>query len=375
LLLSEYDFSAIDVDLRREFGIPEPDLGVDWEEDVHSGKVQLKDGFVEFDPVWGLVAHGEVKDGRCGKFMRRKVKKLMGCLRVHLHDVTTLDGVNHSGKVHIERVFYSCNRPECPSCGVTAWAVREAKRAELRLNFVAGKLGLRAEHVIHSPPQNLKVPFKVLREMARKSALSRGIIGGLWIYHHFRYHGKDETYVGEPAHFFVSPHFHILGFIKGGYGNCRHCSNNCHGDFVFDRDKCLNHCNGFEGVTRRAYEKDGFITKVKGERKTIGGTVWYQLSHASIMRDVKKKVVVNWFGVCARNKMRLPKGKLPQKEHLCKICRQPLYEVKYLGSYRDLLSYMGCFKDSEGFELDAKDKNGEWLWRVVPYRKRVRCNG
>jgi hypothetical protein len=204
--------------------------------------------------------------------------------------------------------------------------------------------------------------------------LARGIVGGKWIYHHFRYHCKDETFVGESAHWFVSPHFHVLGFVKGGYGNCRNCSNcwkdeegGCH---VIDRDKCVDGCNGFEGVTRRAFDKDGFIAKVKGERKTIGGTAWYQLSHASFKRDVKKKVVVNWFGVCGRNRMKFPKDKLPQREHLCKICHESLYEVKYLGDYRDLLSYMGGFKDSQGFELDAKNADGEWLWSVVVRNKR-----
>ena len=312
------------------------------------------------------MAHGEKKDARCGVFMRRKVKKLRGCLRLKNHAKVGLDGVDYHGKVFVKRVFYSCNRPECPSCGIGGWAVREASRAEARLKYASDKLNMKSEHIIVSPKQDLDVSFEKLKKMALRAMLVRGIVGGLWIYHHFRYHRKDETYVGEHAHYFKAPHFHILGFIKGGYGNCRSCVYQKNKTFAKCRE---GGCNGFEAVTRRAYEKDGFIVKVKGERKTVGGTVWYQLSHASLRRGAKKHVVVNWFGICGRNKLKIRKGLLPQKENLCKICGEPLYDVEFLGDYAKLLTFMSPFGDGHGFVLDAKDKNGKWLWRAVVKRK------
>jgi hypothetical protein len=194
------------------------------------------------------------------------------------------------------------------------WAVREARRAETRLKYVADKLGMQIEHIIVSPPQDLDISFDELRELALKAMLVRGVVGGLWVYHHFRYRNREVSRrSGLPIGYFRNPHFHVAGFIEGGYGNCRTCSFQKDGSF----SKCREGgCNGFEAVTRRAYVKDGFIAKVKEERKTVGGTVWYELSHASLRRDVEKHVVVNWFGVCGRNKLKIPKGSLPQKENL-----------------------------------------------------------
>ena len=341
----------------------EPVLGEEWREKAYSAKEQLVDAFVEDDPIFTLVAHGKVKNDNCGTFMQRKVKKLKGCLRVHLHNQigVAINGVDYRNKVFVKRVFYSCNRPECPSCGVAGWAVREAARSEGILKYASNKLKMKIDHIIISPPQNFKATYEQLKKYVLKAMLKRGIVGGILIYHHFRYHGRNETYVGEEPHYFKGIHFHVLGFIKGGYGNCRNCVYQRNGTF----EKCKEGCNGFNGVTRRAFDKDGVIAEVLGERKTIGGTIWYQLSHASIRKDVKKQVVVNWFGVCGRNKLRVPKGALPQKEHLCEICGEKLCDIVYKGDYKKLLAFMGGFKDGKGFLLDAKDENGNWLWAAV----------
>jgi hypothetical protein len=340
-----------------------PDLGEDWRDRAYTAKEQLKEAFVEFDPVWSIVAHGKVKDAKCGVFMHRKFKKFKGCLRTHLHDQigVGIDGVDYRNKVFVKRIFYSCGRPECPSCGVSSWAIRDAGRAEQRLKYASNKLKMKIEHIVISPPQDFKGTFEDLRKYVLKAALARGIVGGMFIYHHFRYHGRNETYHGEEPHYFKGIHFHVLGGIKGGYGNCRNCRYCKDGTFA----KCKEGCNGFNGVSRRAFDKDGVIAEVLGERKTLGGTIWYQLSHASIKKDAKKQVVVNWFGICGRNKLRIPKGALPQKEHLCEICAEKLYDIEYKGDYAKLLAYMGGFKDGKGFLLDAKDENGNWLWSGV----------
>ena len=66
----------------------------------------------------------------------------------------------------------------------------------------------------------------------------------------------------------------------------------------------------------------------------------------------------------ARRKLKIPKGKLPQIEHLCPLCGSKLQRVKFLGDYKDLLAYMAVADErNKGLWLDAKDKDGNWLWR------------
>jgi hypothetical protein len=340
----------------------EPALGDDWREKAYSAKEQLVDAFVEFDPEHFLVAHGEKKDDKCGSFLRRKVKAFRVCFNLEAHKgIVDIHGFDYTGKVPVKRVFYSCNRPECPSCGVSGWAVRESGRAEGILRYASDKLHYKSQHIIISPPQDFSGSYDDLKKYILKAMLRRGIVGGCYVYHHFRYHGKNETYVGEKAHYFVGRHFHVLGFIKGGYGNCRNCIHQRNGTFA----KCKEGCNGFEGVTRRAFEKDGVIAKVKGERKSIGGTLWYELSHASLRKGVKKQVVVNWFGVCGRNKLRIRKGDLPQKEHLCPLCASKMFLANYVGEAKRLLSMMSAYPDGHIFWLDAKDEHGNWLWSAI----------
>jgi hypothetical protein len=361
-LMSEYDSSAELYRLRREFD-EEPELGLDWREKVFSGEVEVPDEGFAFDKDFFLVAHGVVKDSNCGKF-----KRFNGCLRSHLHDgITTLDGVSYKNMGYFKPVWWSCNRPECPKCGVSGWAVRLAGRVEAILKFASLKHG-KVEHIILSPPQNLGLGLEELRALARKALLVRGVVGGCMVYHHFRYRNRRVAdYTGLPIGWFKAPHFHVLGFIKGGYGNCRTCR------FQLDKTfmKCREDggCNGFEAVTRRANVKDGFIAKVKGERKTIGGTVWYELSHASLKRGVVKQNVVTWFGVCNRHELKVPKGSLPQKENLCEICGLELYKVSYHGDFKEMMVFLEFSKRSKGHVLPLKDKDGKLLWTAVHEEK------
>jgi hypothetical protein len=355
--LSEYDSSKDCADLRREFDVDEsPKLGEDWREKVYAGEVKAPDEGFAFDKDYFLVAHGTVKDGNCGTF-----KGFSGCLRMKNHAKIGLDGVDYTDKIDIKRHYWSCNRGECPKCGISGWAVREAGHAEAILKFASLKLG-KVEHIILSPPQDLDLSLEELRALARKALLVRGVVGGCMVYHHFRYRNRRVAdYTGLPIGWYRAPHWHVVGFIKGGYGNCRNCRYQKDGSF----SKCREGgCNGFEAITRRANLKDGFIAKVKGERKTIGGTIWYELSHASLRKNVKKNVVLNWFGECNRHKLKIPKGALPQRENLCRICGEPHYRVDYHGNCRELLFFMDNVKRSESVILDLKDANGKVMWSV-----------
>jgi len=137
------------------------------------------------------------------------------------------------------------------------------------------------EHIVASvPARDYGLKFKSLRNKVVKILAVRGVVGGVLIFHAFRYNVRQ--------HWYWSPHFHVLGFVSGGYGRCRGCKRK-----GLD---CLG-CGGFEGRTRRAFEKDGYIVKVLGKRKTVFGTAWYQLNHASVRVGGKRSSVATWFGV------------------------------------------------------------------------------
>jgi hypothetical protein len=130
-------------------------------------------------------------------------------------------------------------------------------------------------------------------------------------------------------------------------------------------------CNGFEGLTRRCYKKEGgragsgYIVRVLGKRKTIGGTAWYQLNHASVRRGVnsKKSHVATWFGVCSYRKLKLINSSDVGIKHKCPICGNDLIRVRYLGVFSqvsisrrgEIVSYYGNY--------------GKPLWEVVVSRQ------
>ncbi len=53
------------------------------------------------------VGTGKQTSYRCGQFLG-----WAGCLNVEEHNHATLDGVDHTGKVFVKRVFHSCDKPE-----------------------------------------------------------------------------------------------------------------------------------------------------------------------------------------------------------------------------------------------------------------------
>ena len=144
------------------------------------------------------------------------------------------------------------------------------------------------------------------------------------------------------------------GFVEGGYGRCRGCKKT-----VLD---CVS-CSGFEGRTRRAYEKDGIIVKVMAERKTIMGTFWYQLNHASMIVGKERAHVVTWFGTCGYTKLKLSKEDRVEKD-VCPICGEELVHILYVGK--------DCYQAGNDFfsEFTAPylDADGKPNWILAPSR-------
>lgn len=317
-------------------------------------------GVVRFNgEVFERVGNGEVTDpSTCGKFKKTDSgkEKILGCLNVELHAHVSLDGVNHAGKVALKKVFMSCDKPSCPTCFKRGWANREATNATEILKLASkgytDKNGQKhmgrgkEEHIVSSVPKtDYGLSFEKLKAKNQKVLRRRGIIGGVTIFHLQRYRGvKEAGKMGLPVEWYVAPHFHTVGFIEGGYGRCRGCPNAYKGFFgemhVKETVKCLA-CEGFEGLTRRCYAKEGggvgagnsgsgWIVKVMGERKSIHATLWYQLNHATFQRGSKRAHVASWFGVCSYTKLKLTKEDKVHKAK-CSICLSDMEEVVRVG--------------------------------------------
>jgi len=329
-------------------------------------------GFGRYGDYW-LVGSGEQTNANCNKF-----KCLHGCLNFEAHNAMHWFMPDlPKDSVFVKSVYHSCDNPLCPKCYKYGWAVREAGRIEARLKEASKRFGLIEHIIVNVPDADYGLSLEDLRRKCVKVLAIRGCIGGCMIFHFFRYHKRNETYVGEPAHWFPSPHFHILGFVGGeGYGKCRGCAFNP--ARVHNSDRCRV-CKGFEGLTRICYEKEGgragsgYIVKVALSRKTglpderitVGGTVWYQLNHASVRRgvNVKKSHAASWFGVCSYRKLKLINGKDVGVKHKCPICGCDLVRVRYLGAFSEIsVSRRGDIVSFYGAD-------GKPLWEIVVERK------
>jgi hypothetical protein len=314
------------------------------EELIRSNHVEVS--HPEPERRWGeygffrLVGNGEVTNEFCGSF-----KTFRGCVHVEKHNAC-LNPKFH-GKVFVRKVPFSCKKASCPLCFKSGWAVREADRASARLKEGAKRFGL-VEHAVASVPLcDYHLPFPKLRAKCRKVLRKRGFVGSAMIFHGFRYKPSLGWY--------WSPHFHILGFIAGGYSLCRNCKNR----------KCIGGenyrlCDGFEAVTRKHYVNDKWIVKVFGKRKTVFGTAWYQLNHSTYDSSVRNFHIITWWGVLSYRKLKFTPEK---KKQLCPICGSELVGVVYTGLNPE--QFEG---KREGLADYCED--GEVVWVEKPRRGR-----
>lgn len=287
----------------------------------------LKETIPVLENGWGsygdyrLVGNDEVTNANCGRFATLK-----GCLRVDLHKLITLDGVNYAGKVFVRRIRFSCGKPSCPVCFKSGWAVREAGRIEARLAEASKRFGV-VEHIVASVPvKDYGLDLKALRRKIIKILTALGVVGGVLIFHGFRYSLRKGWY--------WSPHFHVLGYILGGYGRCRRCKG---GD-------CYA-CDGFEGKLYKCYRSNGYIVRVLGKRITVFGTAWYQLNHSSYKANVKRFHIATWFGICSYRKLKVT---VEMRKDVCPICKHDIVGIRYFGGKRlNLNDEWDSFEDYE----------------------------
>lgn len=146
-----------------------------------------------------------------------------------------------------------------------------------------------------------------------------------------------------------SPHYHTLGYIEGGFDRCRDC--------VHKREDCRS-CHGFKGREVRGYAKDGYLVKVLPERKTVFGTAFYQLNHATIRVGIKRFHCLTWFGSCAKRMFKSAKVKT---EILCPLCEDEMVKSMYMGNRR-IVKDIGHADYVPVFPFERLDENGEPYW-------------
>jgi len=296
-----------------------------------------------------LVGHGEAKPN-CGRY-----EGDVGCLNVDGHRFALqLAGVGVEEEVYRRPVFHNCHRPACPKC-YRGWMVLEGKRIAARLAEGSKRWGL-VEHLsANVPPERYGMDFKAMRAFVLRALVRRGVVGGCLIYHAFR----ENKYT---RHWFFAPHWHCLGFIRGGY-TCRSCAKCAYAS----RSVCAG-CHGFEAHTRECFNVDGVIAKVAvddkgeaGKRRSVFQTAKYQLSHASIRTDCVRPQVVTWFGVCSYRKLKVVF--VPEKP-VCPICGNQLRPVVYSGS-----KHFCVDRDSADFKSDSRERlveDGCVVWEYKP---------
>jgi hypothetical protein len=252
-----------------------------------------------------VVGHGQKTNYNCGVFRRYD-----GCNRVELHNQTLLNGQSHVGEIYVHMVHHWCCNYSCPVCYLKGACMREAEHASQRILW-ASKGGKDKKGVYHAPlgdPQHIiisapKSDYELANlkhvewtKKVRNILAQLGVISGCHVFHGFRYANYAESLEkGVPFGYYWSPHFHIVGFIQGGYGKCRHCSKTARVMYTAggktvtkygDKRFCMD-CEGFERRVRESNEKNGYIIVNTDERESVFGTVWYQLSHMAILKDGK----------------------------------------------------------------------------------------
>jgi hypothetical protein len=256
------------------------------------------------------------------------------CKNVAGHEGHVLNGVDVSGKVVVRHRHFWCHKASCPVCFIRGWSVREARSIEGRF-IVGDKRGFgKVEHVVVSVAVvDRDLPEYVLRAKCGDVLFDRGLIGFCMIFHGFRIDSERNILVW-------SPHYHSLGYVEGGFDRCRNC--------VHTRSDCSS-CDGFKGREVRGFANDKYLVKVEDSRKTVFGTAWYQLNHATIKVGLRRFHVVTWWGVCGNRKF---EGEKLVAEVLCPVCSEEMVRSVYVGKrfiVRDIgdVGYLPVFADDE----------------------------
>jgi len=289
-----------------------------------------------------LVGNGEETNGYCAQYIG-----IMGCVDGEAHRLVTLDGVNYAGKIDRRLVHHYCNKPSCPTCYKKGWAVRQAFKICARLKKASKRFGL-IEHLMISLPKKdyglILCSLKDMRKKVNELLKHVGVVGGVVILHAFRYNHQDLWY--------FSAHFHVVGFILGGYSRCRNCPT---------KWNCKPSCDGADARFWALYQDTGYYVKVFGKRKTVVGTLYYQLNHASILKDVERFHVYTYFGIVSYRKLKIT---VESRKRSCRICGKDLVWLKYHGDKAVVTDRASPYYEPMSFE--DFEEGGVPVYSVAP---------
>jgi hypothetical protein len=287
------------------------------------------------------VGSGVESSDFCGKWVGVTV-----CENVEGHKGKFVDGVNATGKYVVRHRHLFCKNPLCAKCFARGFAVRRAGSGEARLEEgVRRGLGGKIEHFTVSPSVEDRVLSEAeLREKCGRALLARGVYGFCMLFHGRRIDRERNGLVW-------SPHFHVAGFLRGGFDRCRNCEDRV----------CLGYgnegkCAGFEARTRDEYKKDGMIVKVHEDRKTVFGTLYYLFNHCTVKLSFRKRFhVVTWWGECSNKQYR----SVPLKSEVpCCLCGEDMVKKVYVGKRR-LVKDIGHPHYRAVFVFEPFDDDGE----------------
>jgi hypothetical protein len=291
-------------------------------------------GHEDFEPV----GRGAKSSELCGKWQSFAV-----CKNVEGHKGVFIHGVDCSDKVVVAHKHWWCHKATCPVCFARGWAVRGARNIQARLE-VGVKRGLgEVEHMsVSIPREDYGLPEAVLRVKSRLALSVRGVVAGCMIFHGYRLDRERGVLVW-------SPHYHVLGFIRGGYARCREC---------YRKWNCLKGCGGFDDKNHYQFLEDGYFIKVFGERITVFGTAWYQMNHSTVRVSFLKRFhAVTYFGACGNRKYSSSEFIMPA-EDVCPACGGEMTKSAYRGR-RKIARNVGDANYRAWFVDDELDENGE----------------
>jgi hypothetical protein len=277
-----------------------------------------------------LPGHGQKGSFWCGDW------RVLACTNIEGHNHERLDGFDVSNKAIVELYKASCGEISCPVCMEKAIG-KMASKIEFRLNV--WPQGPVYHYVVSVPKEQYSEDIRDLRSLAEKYALSVGVRGGIIIFHPWRLKcaqcGSEVEREGnshicmqcgcDKTVWIVGLHFHIVGTGRTDGA----------------RVKLLS-------------ERTGWFVRNLGRRRTIKGTIHYQLSHCGVSKGFSTVV---WFGIYAKHKFPM----MPAEEHLCPVCEAPMSRVPVPDSLALLMKsdssellFEGVFAVDQSF-LDVGD--------------------
>jgi len=281
------------------------------------------------------VGRGVKSSPACGRWFGLSV-----CKNVEGHKGKLLGATDCTDKVVVRHRHLWCHKSSCPVCFIRGWAVRGARSIQGRL-LEGVKRGFgKVEHIVVSvPAKDYGLSEYVMRKKCRDALFDAGVVGGCMIFHGYRIDRERDVLAW-------SPHYHVLGFVLGGYARCRECVR---------KWDCLEGCGGFDDRRWQGFKKHGYYVRVLAERKTVFGTAWYQLNHATIRVGATRFHSVTWFGSCGNRKFKSEEVKVQVS---CPVCKSEMVRSVYVGK-RHIVKDVGSADYVPLFVDDEFDENGE----------------